>query len=669
MLPPPPAPAADPLRDTLAAALGAQYELLVPIGRGAMGAVYLARERFLDRLVAVKVLPSALAGSADARERFLREARTAARLTHPHIVPLHTFGEAGDTLFYVMGYVDGESLEARLRSMTRLAPDEAARLLAEMADALHYAHAQGVVHRDIKPDNILLDRTTGRAMLADFGIARRNTEGATLTATGMVVGTPHYMSPEQAAGQRDIDGRSDLYALGVIGYRMLTGRLPFEGSNVMELLAQHMTRPAPPVVEPGVPAPLAEVVRRALAKDPASRWATGNAMRAALDAGDGDNPDELLPDELQGTAGMGVRAALIGAVLTEAAVVNAMGGFVSADFTNSMITMAVLAPAGMFALQLPRAVNHMGWRDAVALAFRQPRWWHGWWPARWRAARDIWVRLPAPIRLARTLDTCATVLSLCAVNGGVWLITRAVPTFGLATWLVIAGGLLPVALVVPAMWRVRRLTRARGLSMHENQRLITEPATGSSFWQRPEIAALLDAPPLHIASARALPRSPADHLRAIEGMDRSDGSQHRELFTDGVGAARELDRAIARCDAELAELARDVSPEERARIEASVAAQGAPADNESDAKQRMRALLGDQLTLLRGLEQRRSDLMARRERFAGHLHALWLGLATLRADAALDAAQASEITGRIRAIHREVEIRTEAIAETRALAP
>src|SRR5579885_2289370 len=185
-------------RDALDAALGAQYEIVRPLGRGGMGSVYLARERLLDRLVAIKVMHRERADT-ESHERFLREARAAARLTHPNIVPLHSFGQSADTLFYVMGYVEGESLEAVLRRTTRLPAAEVARILGELAEALDYAHRHGVVHRDVKPDNIMLEQGTGRVVLTDFGIARVTTGGA-LTRTGVIVGTPQYMSPEQAAG-------------------------------------------------------------------------------------------------------------------------------------------------------------------------------------------------------------------------------------------------------------------------------------------------------------------------------------------------------------------------------------------------------------------------------------------------------------------------------------
>src|ERR1051325_9187595 len=232
-------------RTQLERAVGSQYEIVRLLGAGGMGSVYLARERLLERQVAIKVLRRELV-NADGQERFIREARTAARLTHPHIVPMYSFGQADDTLYYVMGYVDGESLEQRLKRLQKLEPGEARRVLAELASALEYAHGNGVVHRDIKPDNVMLERGTSRAILTDFGIAKISAAGTQITRTGMIVGTPLYMSPEQAAGDRDVDGRSDLYSLGVIGYRMLSGRVPFEGDTIQEVFVrQAANNPAP----------------------------------------------------------------------------------------------------------------------------------------------------------------------------------------------------------------------------------------------------------------------------------------------------------------------------------------------------------------------------------------------------------------------------------------
>lgn len=271
-------------RQLLEQAISGQYEVVRLLGQGGMGSVYLARERLLERLVAVKVLRRELM-HGDARERFVREARTAARLTHPHIVPLYSFGQAGDTLYYIMGFVEGDSLEHRLARGPRLPVSESRRILAELADALEYAHGQKVVHRDIKPDNVMLDAATGRAILTDFGIAKVSSAGdATITRTGMIVGTPLYMSPEQAAGEREVDGRADLYALGVIGYRMLTGRLPYEAASVHELFLKQATEPPVPieVLPGGIPRELAGAVMKCLAKDPMHRWPAAAAFQRAL---------------------------------------------------------------------------------------------------------------------------------------------------------------------------------------------------------------------------------------------------------------------------------------------------------------------------------------------------------------------------------------------------
>ena len=211
-------------------ALTAQYEIDREIGRGGMGIVYRARDRRLKRIVAIKVLPPELAFRGEIRQRFLREAETAAQLSHPNIVPIYSVDEKDGLVYFVMACVEGPTLAKRLHDEGRVPVGDARRILCEVADALAYAHARGVVHRDIKPDNILLDKDDGRAMVTDFGIARAIQEGADsrLTATGVAIGTPAYMSPEQAAGDREIDGRSDLYALGVVGYQMLAGRLPFQ---------------------------------------------------------------------------------------------------------------------------------------------------------------------------------------------------------------------------------------------------------------------------------------------------------------------------------------------------------------------------------------------------------------------------------------------------------
>jgi hypothetical protein len=275
-----------PRPDTLAfaTALDGQYRLEREIGRGGMGIVYLARDLKLDRPVAIKTLPYHLASDPVIRERFLREARTAAALTHPSIVPIHRADELGDFVFFVMGFVDGESVAQRVRRAGPFAPAELLPLLIEVASALGYAHARGVVHRDVKAENILLDATGSRAMVTDFGIARL-AQSASLTQTGTVLGTVFYMSPEQVSGA-DVDGRSDLYSLGVLAFFALTGRFPFESETPSAVLVAHVTRQPPPIrsIAPTVPEPLAAIVDRLLLKDRALRYAEAGEVVGALAA-------------------------------------------------------------------------------------------------------------------------------------------------------------------------------------------------------------------------------------------------------------------------------------------------------------------------------------------------------------------------------------------------
>jgi len=263
-------------------ALAGEYSIDRELGRGGMGIVYLARDVQLDRDVAIKVLPSVLARDAGARQRFLLEARTAAGLSHPHIVPIHRVGEAGGAVFFVMSYVEGETLGERLRRAGPLPPAEVARIMREVAWALAYAHGRGIVHRDVKPDNIMLESGTGRALVTDFGIAHGGGLGAGIES-GALMGTAHFMSPEQAASA-PIDGRSDIYALGVVGYLALSGKLPFEMPNLPALLVRQATESAPTVASaaPGLPSALAQVVDRCLERDPSQRFADGESLAAAL---------------------------------------------------------------------------------------------------------------------------------------------------------------------------------------------------------------------------------------------------------------------------------------------------------------------------------------------------------------------------------------------------
>jgi serine/threonine protein kinase len=272
------------LNDRVVGAIGEHYELESEIGRGGMSVVYRARDRRLNRPIAIKVLPPELAHDQAIRVRFTREAQMSAQLSHPHIVPIYDVGERDGIAYFVMALVTGGNLATVLTREPRQPVEEVRRILSEVADALAYAHLRGVIHRDIKPDNILLDRQTGRAMVTDFGIAWAMEAGARLTATGIAVGTPTYMSPEQAIGERELDGRSDIYSTGVLGYQMLTGRVPFEAGNSMALLLKHVTERPRPLGElrPETPRGLRDAVERAMMKAPEDRWPTAAALRDAL---------------------------------------------------------------------------------------------------------------------------------------------------------------------------------------------------------------------------------------------------------------------------------------------------------------------------------------------------------------------------------------------------
>ena len=274
----------DSLSERVVAALGHQYEVQNEVGRGGMSVVYRARDIRLNRTVAIKVLPPELAYDPAIRTRFTREAQTSAQLSHAHIVPIYDVGEREGIAYFVMALVSGGNLAALLAREPRQPIDEVRRLLSEVADALAYAHTRGVIHRDIKPDNILLDADSGRAIVTDFGIARAIEAGTRLTITGNALGTPQYMSPEQAVGEREVDGRSDIYSLGVVAYQMITGRLPFTGGNTMALLLKHVNERPLPIVDlrPDAPKPLRDAIERALMKAPEDRWPTAASMRQAI---------------------------------------------------------------------------------------------------------------------------------------------------------------------------------------------------------------------------------------------------------------------------------------------------------------------------------------------------------------------------------------------------
>jgi len=263
--------------------LNEEYEILEELGRGGMAIVFKAKEKQLDREVAIKVLPFSLAFDKEFVERFQREARTSARLEHPNIIPIYRVGKSGRIIYFVMKFLRGKPLSSILASRGSLPPVEIKRILAEVGRALAYAHKKEIVHRDIKPDNIMFDEH-GHAVVTDFGIAKA-ASGGKLTGTGMSIGTPHYMSPEQAKAQ-PLDGRSDIYSLGVVGYQCLTGGVPFDGEDSFSIGYKHIMEeiPTPPLETPEK-RQLFEIIRKMMAKTPAQRFQNADELIGVLEGG------------------------------------------------------------------------------------------------------------------------------------------------------------------------------------------------------------------------------------------------------------------------------------------------------------------------------------------------------------------------------------------------
>jgi serine/threonine-protein kinase len=607
------------LQSALEAALGQQYEIIRPLGHGGMGAVYLARDQAIERLVAIKVLRPDLANVPDGRQRFRREARIIAQLSHPGILPLHTFGTLGDLWYFVMGYVRGVSLAERLRVEGRLPVEEAHRILSELADALDCAHQHGVVHRDIKPANILIDDESGRAVLADFGIARMDGADDDLTITGMVIGTPDYMSPEQALGTRAVDERSDIYSLGVVGYAMLAGRDSISG------ITDRPSRVLPPLqgAAPAIPAELAAVIMRCLERNPAARWPSARALKQALMRASGE-PAASVPEPLRELPAFGPYAVLWTAVW----IALAARPFRSVGDRALLLLVALVVPIGLILHVRNVAGDGLRPLELARIAFWPPEWWGMWWPRALRRPTDLWSRLPRPARVVRTvLSTIILALpAMILMREWIEAVAGESSTGAGQRWFVRFEAVLIVAAIGVVTWAFRWALQ-RGLSWEEAARVLFGATTPSAGWNAPIIRRLLVTP---VPGVRPPDRDDAaDHRRAIADIAPQLTGSLGELSAMVASAADRATGAIDAIDVESAWLETHAGAGVVDRLSAQIGELESTNMSSVEAEE-LTQLLRRELELVRRMRVRLDHLAQRRARLLSVLRGLWRQLSVLR---------------------------------------
>ena len=642
----------DPLRDALVAAVGDEYEIVRLIGRGGMGAVYLARDRALERLVAIKVLPPGSATDAGVLERFRREAKTVASLQHVGIVPLYAFGERRGLVWFVMGYVRGESLGTRLDREQILDLDTARTMLAQVADALDHAHKQGIVHRDIKPDNILIDDTTGRAMLTDFGIARADTlqAGTSLTQVGSVMGTPHYMSPEQATADPGVDGRSDLYSVGVVAYQMLSGQLPFDGRSFRELIMQHVSAAPKPLaaVAPSVPADLAEAVMRCLEKEPAKRFSDGRALRTAV--GGSAYDADTLTYELAELQHLVAKFLLVTAVSVTLGASAALRGGTLLSFPT-WAWLALPLAFCLYGIQVGEARKRgYEWGIIRRVATLPPRWWFLWWPRGWRRVGDVYEQFPRWLKTGRLVMALQVFLLFLEMPLMAWAtdprrlaIREMIPSahaYFSMQWVARLQMLVPlVALVVflllltiAAVFSfvlMKRNTNDAGVGYSDRQRMLYKP-TDSAFWRDPRIQRVFRA-----QQADRRPKTPQEFVSQILAASGTFPPSVSESGSNATTAARRLLDAITAHERELALLEKAAPREQLERLEAEIVLH----ESESGDPEAVELLVNQRDALLRSRE-RMVLVAARRDEAQARLETLWANVRRLASATDADGARA-----------------------------
>jgi hypothetical protein len=600
------------VRAELEKALGERYENLVFHAEGGMGMVFCARDRALERFVAIKVLTPGVALTEQARARFRREALLAASLSHPSIVPVFDFDEKREFPYIIMAFVRGESLGRQLRQEGRIAPDVTRRILLDLADALDHAHRRGTIHRDLKPENVLIAAGTRRAMLTDFGIAKALSDGKHLTQPGVAIGTPEYMSPEQAAGAPDLDHRSDLYSLGVLGYTMLAGRPPHQGDGVADVMTKHLTEEPVPVRElaPETPQDLAAAISRCLEKNRERRWPDARSFYRALAREASE--DEPVAEELRGITGFG---AFMMVVLLVMAVVWLTSTDLVAIGTASVV--AALVGVGFLIYARGIAANGYALREVLRVSMWPPKWWGLWWPRTLRRPGDLWECLPTSARLTRVLLTSIFAIIL------VWIVMRSSlldSTRERVDWAVWALLGLGVFVVATGLLRWNRI----GFALNDASRLLFGPTVGTTFWSQPHISAVLvtrpDAGP---ACATAPPETVRAMLHEIEDAAARLGGQAREDGSNAADAARLLVDDIEQLDGEIESIARDANPDHLASLERRLSEMG-------ETQREARRYLEEYAKIMRGQADLLEVKRLARDEATDTLRAIWTVLERLR---------------------------------------
>ncbi|MEP6692351.1 MAG: serine/threonine-protein kinase [Gemmatimonadaceae bacterium] len=650
---------ADLMRDRVIVAVGDRYDVGSEIGRGGMALVYSATDLRLRRRVAIKVLPPELAFRPEVKTRFLREAETSAGLSHPNIVSIYTVEEHEGLVFFVMSLVQGESLATRLARDPRPPLDVVRRVLAEVADALSYAHGHGIVHRDIKPDNILLDQESGRAIVTDFGIARAAEADSRLTVTGIAVGTPAYMSPEQAMGERETDGRADIYSLGIVGYQMLAGELPFVASNTPSMMMKHLSEVPRPIRErrPDLPFGMATAIDRALAKKPESRWPSASAFREALISDDYRGAAYVPRNEnMLGVPGA-VPAMINGEQLRQQAEQMRARGFVGlrvARDANGRLMAEVgggpFSPdAGGNASQ-PPAPYPMTRKEYRRWVRAQRRGYYD--SDQMLAARPVEDRIVA---FRRTLFGSAGLVSMLALMNAF-----TSPEFA---WFVFPA----IGMGIRVVKRYGNLA-AEGVSLKQIFRRPEPKAPPLPPAPSPEDEAgkLVPADVLAGSHGAAVRRAVADR-GTIRAIVQNLAAADRDLIPEVMPTADALLERVASLAQMLHHLDADVSPQMLQHLDARIAAADAEPADAPDRERRL-ALLQRQRTTLRDLADRRGKVTLQLESAALALQNLRFDLLKLRS-AGVQAAlsDVNTATQEARALSRDIGHVIDAADEVRKL--